>query len=133
MGLFQVRVDVYSIRDPANAQSVDFIVDTGASLSVLPREIAERLQVEIEEKQIFQLANGAHVARDIGHVGFAYEGHRRILPVVVGERGDLPLLGALTLESWGYQADPLNKTLRKSQQYLLHAHARSPLPAPALS
>ncbi len=121
MGLFQVRVEVFSLENVANAATLEFIADTGATLSVIPRDVADRLGVRPEEKQIFWLADGSHVARDVGHVGFAYEGRRRILPVVIGERGDVPLLGAVTLESLGYEVDPVHKTLRPTQPFLLHA------------
>jgi len=133
MGLFAVRVEVFSLRDIQKTHILEFIVDTGATLSVIPQEIAEELGVQAEEKRIFQLANGAHVARDIGHAGFVYEGRRRILPVVIGEHGDVPLLGAVTLESLGYEVDPVHKTLRPTQQYLLHARRTTPSAAPISS
>ena len=120
MGLFAVRVEVFSIRDPQKARILEFIVDTGATLSVIPQDVAEELGVQPEEKRIFQLANGTHVARDIGSVGFGYEGRRTVGSVVIGQRGDVPLLGAVVLESWGYEADPVHKILRPSQMYLLH-------------
>ena len=123
MGLFEVRIQVFSLRDAQNSRTLEFIVDTGATLSVIPPEVADELGVHAEEKRLFELANGSHVARDVGHVGFAYEGRRVILPVVIGQRGDVPLLGAVTLETLGYEADPVSKTLRPSQLYLLHTGA----------
>ena len=130
MGLFAVRVEVFSIRDVQKTRVLEFIVDTGATLSVIPQEVAEELGVQPEEKRIFQLANGTHVARDIGSVGFAYEGRRTVGSVVIGQRGDVPLLGAVVLEGWGYVADPVQKTLRPSQMYLLHVGASAP-PTPS--
>lgn len=126
MGLFAVRAEVFSIRDPQKSRVLEFIVDTGATLSVIPQEVAEELGVEPEEKRIFQLANGTHVARDVGSAGFTYEGHRTVGSVVIGQRGDVPLLGAVVLESWGYEADPVHKTLRPSSMYLLHVRAATP-------
>ncbi len=126
MGLFAVQVEVFSIHDAQKSRVLEFIVDTGATLSVIPQEVAEQLGVQPEEKRIFQLANGAHVARDVGSVGFAYGGHRTVGSVVIGQRGDLPLLGAVVLESWGYEADPVHKTLRPSQMYLLHVRPAQP-------
>ncbi len=133
MGLFAVKVEVFSIHDAQKSRVLEFIVDTGATLSVIPQEVADELGVEPEEKRIFQLANGSHVARDIGSAGFAYGGHRTVGSVVIGQRGDVPLLGAVVLESWGYEADPVHKTLRPSQMYLLHAGAVSPAAAPVPS
>lgn len=126
MGLFEVQVEVYSVHDPGNARTLAFIADTGATLSVIPGEVAAELGVDPEEKRIFQLANGTHVARDIGQVGFQYEGRRTLNSVVIGERGDVPLLGAVTLETLGYEVDPVHKTLRPTQQYLLHSKSAGP-------
>ncbi len=123
MGLFEVRVELFSVRDASKVQALNFIADTGATLSVIPKDVADRLDVQAEEMRIFELADGSRVSRDIGHVGFSYEGRRTILPVVIGERGDVPLLGAVTLESLGYEVDPVHRTLRPTQQYLLHVHA----------
>ncbi len=131
MGLFSVRVAVFNIHDAQKARTLDFIVDTGATLSVIPEDVAEELGVEPEDKRIFQLANGTHVARDVGSVGFEYEGRRTVGSVVIGQRGDVPLLGAVVLESWGYEADPVHKTLRPSTMYLLHARMVTPAAAPS--
>lgn len=131
MRLFAVRVEVFSIRDVRKARVLGFIVDTGATLSVIPPDVAEELGVEPEEKRIFQLADGSHVARDIGSVGFSYEGRRTVGSAVIGRRGDVPLLGAVVLESWGYEADPVHKLLRPSQMYLLHVASAAPAPAPS--
>ncbi len=124
MGLFAVRVEVFSNREPPKSRVVEFIVDTGATLSVIPEEIAQELGVQPEEMRIFQLADGTRVSRDLGTACFAYEGRRTTVPVVIGRRGDIPLLGAITMEALGYEADPVHRTLRPSPMYLLHAGTR---------
>ena len=120
MGLFNVRTEVFSLRDSRVTRELDFVVDTGATYPVIPRDVAEELGVQLEEPRIFTLADGAHVTRDIGHVGFAYEGRRCISMVVIGEPEDVPRLGATALEQLGFEADPVAKTLRPARQYLLH-------------
>ncbi len=133
MGLFEVRLDVYSLQDPRKVRTLPFIVDTGATLSVIPREVADELDIRAEEKRLFQLANGSRVARDIGHAGFEYEGRWRLSTVVIGEPGDVPLLGAVTLETLGHEVDPVNRTLRPTEQYLLHAAPTRPVAGEAFS
>ena len=125
MGLFAVNVEVFSIRDVRKSRVLEFIVDTGATLSVVPADIAKELGAEPEEKAMFELANGERVARDIGHLGFSYEGRRRLLPVVIGEANDIPLLGAIALESLGYEADPVHKTLRPTTMYMMSVRTGS--------
>ncbi len=119
MGLFNVRAEVFSIRDSRNARELEFVVNTGATYPVIPREVADQLGVELVEPRIFTLADGTRVTRDLGHVGFAYEGRRCISMVVIGEDDDVPLLAATALEQLGFEADPVAKTLRPARQYLL--------------
>lgn len=119
MGLFNVRAEVFSLRDSRVTAALEFVVDTGATYPVIPRDVADELGVELEEPRIFTLADGTHVTRDIGHVGFVYEGRRCISMVVIGEREDVPLLGATALEQLGFEADPVAKALRPARQYLL--------------
>ena len=119
MGLFSVPVEVFSIRDVRKSRVLEFTVDTGATLSVLPKDIAEALDVEPEESRTFLLANGSRVMRDIGHAGLVYEGRRRLLTVDIGKRGDIPVLGATALVSLGYAVDPVHRTLRPTTMYMM--------------
>ncbi len=119
MGLFNVRATVFSLHDRRNARELEFVVDMGATYPVIPRDVAGALDVEFEKPRVFTLADGTQVTRDIGHVGFAYEGRRCISTVVIGESRDVPLLGATALEELGFEADPVGRTLRPARQYLL--------------
>ncbi len=119
MGRFSARATVFSLRGRRNARELEFVVDRGATYPVIPREVAASLDTELEEPRIFTLADGTSITRDIGHVGFVYEGRRCISMVVIGEPGDVPLLGATALEELGFEADTVGRTLRPARQYLL--------------
>jgi len=41
-----------------------------------------------------------------------YGEKRRVVPVIFGEPGDTPVLGATSLESLGYQVDPVTRKLK---------------------
>jgi len=49
---------------------------------------------------------------NVGGAAVEYGERRAIVPVVFREPKDLPVLGATTLESLGYQLDPISKRLK---------------------
>ncbi len=119
MGIFTVRVRLYSLRRPDRIREVEATVDTGALFPVLPRDILRDLDAKPDEMRTFQLANGERIQRGVAQIGLEYEGHRVATPVVLGEPGDAVLLGSVALESLGYEADPVHRTLRPTTLYLM--------------
>ena len=47
----------------------------------------------------------------MGDAYFEFDGQRGAAPVIFGEKGDHPLLGATTLESFGLMLDPFKRRL----------------------
>jgi predicted aspartyl protease len=64
------------------------------------------------EKHTFTLADGTHVERKVSECRIALNGVERHSPVILGEPGDDPLLGAITLEVLGLVLDPFKRELR---------------------
>lgn len=121
MGVFGVRVRIYRLSDPRDEHELELTVDTGATYPVIPRTLAQTVGVTDLERRRFTLANGEQVERDVGYIGMEYEGHRGPVLVVLGERKDASLLGALALETLGYEVDPVSQALRPATQYLMSA------------
>src|SRR5262245_20017106 len=99
MGLTVIAIE---IANPSNAdirETVDFLVDSGAVYSFVPRPILERLGIAAHSTQRFRLANGSTIDRDRGDALYFYRNRRGAAPVVFAEPGDAALLGAVTLES----------------------------------
>ena len=88
-----------------------FLVDSGATYSVMPAEELEKLGVKPDDKQVFVLANGEKLEKSVGEAKFGYEDKHRTAPVVFGSKG-VYLLGATTLESMGLILDPINRKLK---------------------
>jgi predicted aspartyl protease len=67
----------------------------------------------------FTLADGRRVMREIAAVTVRLEG--RALPTVciIADDGQLTLLGAVTLETFGIAADPVNRRLVPAELFLL--------------
>jgi predicted aspartyl protease len=51
--------------------------------------------------------------------GISYDGGKSPCLVVLGEEGNLPLLGSFALEGLGLEVDPVSKALRPARQFIL--------------
>ena len=59
----------------------------------------------------FSLADGPTIRRRVGDAYFELKGEGGASPVIFGEEGDKPLLGATTLGSIGLVLDPFKRRL----------------------
>lgn len=98
--------------NPDESETIRFIVDSGATYSVVPEETLARLGIKPLTEERFILANGDTIARRKGVAVFKYKDRIGGSDVVFGEPGDENLLGVLTLESLGFALDPLRRELR---------------------
>ena len=119
MGLFRVCVLVFSLQDRVKAKELEVVVDTKATYPVVPRALAEELGLRVVENRTFTLANGVEVDRGLAWAGLSFDGRSSPSLVVLGEAGDVPILGAFALEGLGLEVDPVAKTLRPAHQFLL--------------
>ena len=111
MGLTTLVVDVAAAGDPTCREGVDFLVDSGAVYSFVPRPVLERLGIAPHAHQRFRLADGSTIERERGDALFFYAGRRGAAPVIFAEPGDATLLGAVTLESLGLVLDAVRRDL----------------------
>jgi predicted aspartyl protease len=86
-------------------------VDTGAVYTVLPEAIWRSLKLKSQRELEFSLADGTTITRHVSECRFTIEGQSATSPVVLGEPGDSPLLGAVTLETIGLMVNPLSREL----------------------
>jgi len=91
---------------------VEFLVDSGATYSVLPKEIWERLGLKPKRKMTFTLADGTTIERSISEAYVVLPQGEAHTPVVLGENGDEALLGVVTLEILGLVFNPFDRTLQ---------------------
>lgn len=110
MGAFRRELEFGATED-GEFFEVSALVDTGATYSSLPAEFLARLGVEPSEQRPFILANGQRVSYGIAWVRVRLDGREQPTPVIFGERGSEPLLGAVTLEEFGLGVDPVNRRL----------------------
>lgn len=99
-----------SRKSPNNAE-LDFLIDSGAFHSLVPRAVLQTLAVEPYRSVDIILADGTKMTREVGDLYFELNGEGAVAPVIFGEEGEEPLLGATTLEALGLVLNPLRREL----------------------
>ena len=118
MGFVYVKVEVSNPAAPEMSEDITMLVDTGATLSVLPASLLDRLGVRREGTREFR-GFGGHLTRDTGIVRFTYEGVTEGVSAVFGMEGDPVVMGVTALEVLGYQVDPVHHRLVRTDMLLL--------------
>lgn len=107
------------IRGPAGREAAaHFLVDSGATYTVLPYETWQAVGLSPKRSAVFTLADGMTVERRVSEcyiVSPQGEGHT---PVVLGEPGDQAILGMVTLEILGVVLT-FNRTLQPMRMLLV--------------
>src|SRR2546422_5459930 len=113
MGTFYVRCKVEDHVDRSKSAVVSkLLVDTGSDYTWIPAKLLEKIGVEQEKKDLpFVMANGQSITRSVGFAIVRLDKYFTIDEVVFAEPGDLPLLGARTLEGLNLTVDPKRKRL----------------------
>lgn len=100
------------------SKQVQFLVDSGASYSLLPHDVWNELALVPKRDVSVVLADGTSVSRRVSECHIALAGEEGHTPVLLGEPGDDALLGAVTLEVLGLVLDPFQRTLKTMQMRL---------------
>ncbi len=110
MGTFRITIGV---GDPQGQryESVDALVDTGATYTTLPASVLTRLGVRPHRRAEFEMADGRIVEREIGRTRVRVDGNEESVLVVFAEEGAESLLGATTLEDMLLGVDPVRRRL----------------------
>ena len=106
-------------RGPSGKEeTVSFLVDSGATYTLLPNEVWESIELEPTRKQSFTLADGTRVQRNIAECNLILPQGETHTPVILGEPGDEALLGVVTLEELGLLFHPFSRTLHPMRMML---------------
>ena len=112
MGIVHVNVDIANPARPDVSESVRVLVDTGATLSILPEDMLDSLGVRRIQKRRFR-GFGGTVIRDIGNVNMTYEDAESGVTVVFGAEDDPAIMGVTALETLGFEVDPVEGKLNR--------------------
>jgi clan AA aspartic protease len=111
MGTFSVPASLVNPQRPEQRLTLDLLVDTGATWTMLPEEVVTRLGLTAPRQRAVTLANGERMTYPAGQVTIQLNGEEVITVFLAGPPGCLALLGAVTLEEFGLAPDPVRKTL----------------------
>ena len=111
MGLTNQKLVVKESRRSRRKAAVNLLIDSGAVYSLVPGPTLKKLGIRPYRKVDFSLADGRTITRRVGDAYFEFGGDGGAAPVIFGEEGDEPLLGATTLESIGLVLDPFKRRL----------------------
>lgn len=118
MGITTAILRVREHRKSEKFAEVEFLVDSGAVYSLVPGKILDEIGIEPYREMSFALADGTTIKRKISSAYFEYQNEGGPAPVIYGEEGDTPLLGATTLESIGLVLNPFSRTLHPMRMLL---------------
>ena len=108
MGLFRVTGRLTGPK--GRSEDVELLVDTGATLLVVPRALAERLELVARRSQPVLIAGGQRVEWPVAEVSLSLDGSSVTTPCFIAPDGPA-LLGAVALESLFLAVDPVAKRL----------------------
>jgi clan AA aspartic protease len=117
MGLVWVEVVVRN-PDTGRHAAAKALVDTGATLTVVPRRIAEELQLPTIGKRRVMTAKGTTELDECVGVVEAM-GRKAYTHILVSDDIEIVLIGATALETLGLEVDPVTGKLKEAATYLL--------------
>jgi clan AA aspartic protease len=115
MGLFYVSGTL--IGPTGLGETVDLLVDTGATLLVVPRDLAERLGLALLRTQRVQIAGGGKEDWPLSEVRIRVDGREAPTLCFIAPAGPA-LLGAVALESLFLAVDPVARRLLPAEGFV---------------
>ena len=124
MGVTHVNVVIRNPAEPSRSWEGEFLVDTGAIDSLVPRPHLESIGLVPKGQRVYELADGSEVEMDVttGDIEFMDEFTAGL--IIMGDADAEPLLGFTALESAGVEVDPQSQRLKKLPAVRLKALAR---------
>ena len=113
MGATHVTVRITNPADSDRYWEGLFLVDTGATDSLVPRPHLEAIGLEPEGKRVYELADGRELVVDATAAVIEFMGEFVGGTVLFGDADAEPLLGVTALESVGIEVDPVNQRLKR--------------------
>ncbi len=113
MGATHVTVAIRNPAEPDRVWEGLFLVDTGATDCLVPRQCLESIGLTPKGQRRYELADGSELRMDITVAQVEFMGEFVGATIIFGETDAEPLLGVTALESVGIEVDPLNQTLKR--------------------
>lgn len=115
MGLVTVRGSVGNPRGKP-LQEIEFLVDTGAFHSAIPKQLATELELQPVGEITLTLADSRQVKAPVSNAYFRFLDRESIFQVVIADVPK-PLLGVTALEGLGLRVDPASGKVEHSRPF----------------
>jgi clan AA aspartic protease len=116
MGLIKIEG---TVTGPTGKQAtLEFLVDSGAMYTLLPRKVWRAIGLKPMDSIKCSLADGTTVERKVSECRIVIPQGERSTPVLLGEKGDEALLGAVTLEELRLVLNPFTRQLQPMRMIL---------------
>ena len=113
MGATHVTVTIRNPADPERSWEALFLVDTGATDSLVPGKHLEAVGLQPRGRRVYELADGSELVMQVTVAEIEFMGEIVGGTVIYGGDDAEPLLGVTALESVGIEVDPLNQRLKR--------------------
>ena len=113
MGATHVTVAIRNLAEPDRVWEGLFLVDTGATDCLVPRQHLESIGLAPKGQRVYELADGSELRMDITVAQVEFMGEFVGATIMFGEKDAEPLLGVTALESVGIEVDPRNERLKR--------------------
>jgi len=113
MGAAHVTVTIRNLAAPEKYWDGLFLVDTGATDSMVPRDKLEAIGLLPESQRTYELADGSELKMDITVGRIEFMGEIVGGTIIFGDPGTEPILGVTALESVGIEVNPHDQTLKR--------------------
>ena len=115
MGKILAEANVKNLNNGSKSKNLEFLVDTGSTYIVLPKNVIEELELKIHGKRELEIADGRKEEFEWGGCEIEYDGLSGICEFIVGLEGSRALLGYIFLETLGLEPDPKNQILKRGE------------------
>ena len=120
IGSIITSIKVSNPHDTTKPITLNLLVDTGATFTVISSQDLERLGIKPRVKRRLRIADGRIVERDEATILAEIMDKMDEVPVVFGEKDDAPVIGITTLEILGFEVDPITRRLKPSEYLFLY-------------
>ncbi len=113
MGLTHVTVSIKNLASDNPGFEDEFLVDTGAIDCLAPSWRLRDAGIQVEGKDVYELANGEIVEYPYGFARVQFMGAETVSQIIFGPDNCEPILGVVALENTGIGVDPTTRSLKK--------------------
>jgi aspartyl protease family protein len=118
MGHVYVDLEIENPEKPGSLIRHKALIDTGATYTVIPRDVCNKLGLKIEGSKAVKTALGSDVL-DMSYSRIRINGKSGVSTILVSDKLDQILVGVVTLEILGLTIDPTTGQLNEAEALLL--------------